>query len=332
MKIVIYETEFWEREAFGSLKSAHELTFIESPLSERNASQNADAEIISTFIYSEVTAAVLKKLANLKMIATRSTGYDHIDLDYCRQAGIVVCNVPTYGCHTVAEHVFGLLLTISHHVVDAVNRTRRGEFSFKGLEGFDLHGKTMGIVGTGEIGECVVKIANGFGMRIIAFDPKPKEALVSDYGLLYTTFDTLLAESDIITLHVPGTDKTYHMISSDEFSKMKDGVVLINTARGSVVDTRALVTAISDQKVAAVGLDVLPAEPLIREEAELLRSVFQDIYDTTTLLADHILLRLRNVFITPHSAFYTREAVSRILEVSENNIQGFIRGERLNEV
>jgi len=332
MKIVIYETEFWEREAFESLKGDHELAFIESPLSERNASQNADAEIISTFIYSDVSPAVLKKLANLKMIATRSTGYDHIDLEYCRQAGIVVCNVPTYGCHTVAEHVFGLLLTISHHVVDAVNRTRRGEFSFKGLEGFDLHGKTIGIIGTGDIGECVVKIANGFDMRILAFDPKPKEVLVSEYGLEYTTFDTLLAEADIITLHVPGTEKTYHMISHDQFHKMKDGVILINTARGSVVDTRALVTAISDQKIAAAGLDVLAAEPVIREEAELLRSAFQDRYDTTMLLADHILLRLRNVFITPHSAFYTREAVGRILEVTENNIRAFIRGEQLNEV
>ena len=332
MKIVIYETEFWEREAFESLKGDHELAFIESPLSERNASQNADAEIISTFIYSDVSPAVLKKLANLKMIATRSTGYDHIDLEYCRQAGIVVCNVPTYGCHTVAEHVFGLLLTISHHVVDAVNRTRRGEFSFKGLEGFDLHGKTIGIIGTGDIGECVVKIANGFDMRILAFDPKPKEVLVSEYGLEYTTFDTLLAEADIITLHVPGTEKTYHMISHDQFHKMRDGVILINTARGSVVDTRALVTAISDQKIAAAGLDVLAAEPVIREEAELLRSAFQDRYDTTMLLADHILLRLRNVFITPHSAFYTREAVGRILEVTENNIRAFIRGERLNEV
>ena len=332
MKIVIYETEFWEREAFESLKGDHELAFIESPLSERNASQNADAEIISTFIYSDVSPAVLKKLANLKMIATRSTGYDHIDLEYCRQAGIVVCNVPTYGCHTVAEHVFGLLLTISHHVVDAVNRTRRGEFSFKGLEGFDLHGKTIGIIGTGDIGERVVKIANGFDMRILAFDPKPKEVLVSEYGLEYTTFDTLLAEADIITLHVPGTEKTYHMISHDQFHKMRDGVILINTARGSVVDTRALVTAISDQKIAAAGLDVLAAEPIIREEAELLRSAFQDRYDTTMLLADHILLRLRNVFITPHSAFYTREAVGRILEVTENNIRAFIRGERLNEV
>ena len=332
MKIVIYETEFWEREAFESLKGDHELAFIESPLSERNASQNADAEIISTFIYSDVSPAVLKKLANLKMIATRSTGYDHIDLEYCRQAGIVVCNVPTYGCHTVAEHVFGLLLTISHHVVDAVNRTRRGEFSFKGLEGFDLHGKTIGIIGTGDIGERVVKIANGFDMRILAFDPKPKEVLVSEYGLEYTTFDTLLAEADIITLHVPGTEKTYHMISHDQFHKMRDGVILINTARGSVVDTRALVTAISDQKIAAAGLDVLAAEPVIREEAELLRSAFQDRYDTTMLLADHILLRLRNVFITPHSAFYTREAVGRILEVTENNIRAFIRGERLNEV
>jgi len=332
MKIVIYETEFWEREAFESLESANELAFIESPLSDRNVTQNADAEIISTFIYSDVSPAVLKKLANLKMIATRSTGYDHIDLEYCRQAGIVVCNVPTYGCHTVAEHVFGLLLTISHHVVDAVNRTRRGEFSFKGLEGFDLHGKTIGIIGTGDIGECVVKIANGFDMRILAFDPKPKEVLVSEYGLEYTTFDTLLAEADIITLHVPGTEKTYHMISHDQFHKMKDGVILINTARGSVVDTRALVTAISDQKIAAAGLDVLAAEPVIREEAELLRSAFQDRYDTTMLLADHILLRLRNVFITPHSAFYTREAVGRILEVTENNIRAFIRGERLNEV
>jgi D-lactate dehydrogenase len=332
VRIAVFEVEDWEREAFQPLQAEHDITFLNEPLSAENAKRYADAEVVSTFIYSNLSRAVLEQLGRLKLIATRSTGYDHIDADYCRERGIIVSNVPTYGDTTVAEHVFGLLLGISHRLVEAVDRTRRGEFSLIGLQGFDLRGKVLGVVGTGSIGLCVIEIANGFGMEVVAFDVRHNEEAARDLGFRYVTMDELLAVSDVVTLHVPITPSTYHMIDAEAFAKMKDGVVLINTSRGRLVDTRALVNAIGEGKVAAAGLDVLPEEPTIREEAELLRSVFREGHDLQALLADHILLRLRNVIITPHSAFYTREAVQRILETSVENIVRFFEGRPQNVV
>jgi D-lactate dehydrogenase len=269
----------------------------------------ADAEAISVFVYSRITAGVLDTLPRLRLIATRSTGFDHIDVAECKRRGIGVCNVPSYGSHTVAEHVFGLLLTISHRL---------------GLRGFDLRGKTMGVVGTGEIGRCVIRIARGFGISVLAHDVAPDRDVARHHEVRYTDFDTLLRESDIISLHVPLSAQTRHMISDPQFAMMKRGAVLINTARGDIVDVRALLKALAEGKLAAAGLDVLSEEPAIREEAELLRSVFQRTHNLETLLADHVLLRMRNVFITPHSAFDTREAVQRILDTTVENIIAFI--------
>lgn len=308
MKIVIFEVEQWECETFLQLQDGHEVEFTEAQLTRENASQYADAEVISAFIYSDLSAEILQKFDNLQLqlIATRSTGFDHIDTNYCQERGIKVSNVPTYGKNTVAEHVFGLLLTISHNLTEAIDRTRKGDFSQVGLQGFDLRGKTLGVIGTGDIGACAIEIAKGFGMEVIAFDVKPREELASRLGFRYAEMDEVLATADILTLHVPANEKTHHLLSSDEFAKMKDGVILINTSRGSVVEIQALVQALADKKFAAAGLDVLPEEPVMREEAELLRSMYHEKHDLETLLADHILLRLRNVVVTPHSAFNTR--------------------------
>jgi D-lactate dehydrogenase len=332
MKIVVFEVEQWERPAFDSLRDSHEVIFENRPLTASNIAQYTDAEIVSPFVYSNLGTEIIQQFSNLKLISTRSTGFDHIDQAYCAAQGIPVCNVPTYGDHTVAEHVFGLLLSISHTMVEAVDRTRRGDFSLRGLQGFDLRGKTLGVIGTGAIGRNVISIAKGFAMDIIAFDVRADPDLAARMGFRYMDMPELLAQSDIITLHVPYNQHTHHLLNDETFAQMKDGVVLINTARGAIVDVQALVRALATGKVQAAGLDVLPEEPTIREEAELLRSIYQRQHDVETLLADHVLLRLRNVIITPHSAFNTREAVGRILDTTVANIAAFVRGEPRNVV
>jgi D-lactate dehydrogenase len=332
MKIVVFEVESWEWPTFEVLQQEHRVVFEAGPLTREVAGDYADADIISTFIYSDLSGGVLKRFDNLKFIATRSTGVDHIEIEHCRDRGIQVANVPTYGENTVAEHVFALLLAISHHLVGAIDRTRKGDFSQVGLRGFDLCGKTMGVIGTGNIGRHTAKIAKGFGMDVVAFDVRPDRAAAEEIGFEYLDLNALLGRADVVSLHVPGTERTKHLMSNAEFSAMKRGAVLINTARGPVVDIRALLQALASGQLAAAGLDVLPEEPVIREEAELLRSAFTKEHDLETLLADHILLRLRNVVITPHSAFNTKEAVQRILNTTRDNIQAFIAGQPQNVV
>jgi D-lactate dehydrogenase len=323
MKLAVFEIEEWERKSFDALQDNNEVVFVQEPLTEELASEYSDAEAVSTFIYSDLGGSVLKKFPRLRLIATRSSGFDHIDLDHCQSKQITVCNVPSYGDNTVAEHVFGLLLTISHQLHEALDRTRRGDFSMEGLQGFDLRGKTLGVIGTGQIGRCVIEIANGFRMQVLAFDVQPDEAAADRLGFKYVGMEELLANSDVVTLHVPANEKTRHLLSTKQFGQMKKGAVLINTARGPLVDVRALLRALADGQIAAAGLDVLPEEPTIREEAELLRSYFKKEHKLESLLADHILLRLRNVYITPHSAFNTREAVQRILDTTVANIRSF---------
>jgi D-lactate dehydrogenase len=332
MKIAVFEVEDWERESLERLGDKHDLSITEDTLNQENADTYADAEIISSFIYSDLNEKILSRFKGLKMIATRSTGYSHIDTGYCESKNIAISNAPDYAQHTVAEHVFGLLLTISHNITKAVERTSRGDFSFKGLEGFDLKGKTIGVIGTGDIGINVIRIARGFGMDVLAFDVKAEKNLESEFGFRYVPMDELLSSSDIITIHVPGNEKTKNLLSDKQFAMMKKGIVIINTARGSIIDTNALMKALSDGKVAAAGLDVLPEEPVIRDEAELLRSSFQAGYDHQKILADQVLLRLSNVYITPHSAFYTRDAMQRLLDTTIENINASAEGKPQNLV
>jgi D-lactate dehydrogenase len=332
MKIVVFEAEPWEEPLFKSACGGHDVTPTPDPLSADSAEQYKDAEIISTFIYSDLDAATLGRLPNLRMIATRSTGYDHIDLDFCAKHHITVANVPTYGDNTVAEHVFALLLAVVRKLPEAVDRTRRGDFSSQGLRGSDLRGKTLGVIGTGSIGQHVIGIAVGFGMEVLGFDVRPDDKLADSLGFSYVTMDELLSRSDVITLHVPANKKTKGLLSDDEFAKMKTGVIIVNTARGSVIDTDALLRALSEGKVRGAGLDVLDEEPTIREEAELLRSMFRKSHHLETLLADHVLMHMRNVVVTPHIAFDTDEAVRRITETTIENIDAYCRGEPQNVV
>jgi D-lactate dehydrogenase len=332
MKIVIFETEPREASAFDTLKQGHELVLTGEPLRADNAARYADAAIVSTFIYSKLGRDVLEKLPALELIATRSTGYDHIDTGYCAAHGVTVSNVPTYGENTVAEHVFALLLGISHRMREAIARARSGHFTPEGLEGFDLQGKTMGVVGTGNIGVHVIRIARGFGMKVLAFDVKPQPRLAAEYGFTYATLDELLAGSDVVTLHVPALPQTEHLIDERAIARMKKGAILINTARGSIVDSRPLIEALRTGKLAAAGLDVLPDEPLIREEAELISSIYANQHDMRELVADHILLTMPNVIVTPHSAFNTREAIARIVTTTISNIVSFLDGAPANVV
>jgi D-lactate dehydrogenase len=263
----------------------------------------------------------------VRLVAARATGLDNIDTRYCQGHGIQVVNVPSYGTNTVAEHTFALLLAISHRLVDGVERTRRGEFSPIGLQGFDLLGKTLGVVGTGHIGSWVIRLARGFGMEVLAFDPHPNGAFAGEPHIAYVGLDQLLRQSDVVTLHVPLTESTRNLIGRGQIQAMKDGAVLLNTARGELVDAPALVEALVSGKLRAAGLDVLAEEPALRDEPELLRQAFHEQHDLRPVLAEQLLMRMPNVLVTPHSAFNTKEALQRILDTTIRNIVAYVRGE-----
>ncbi len=333
MNVAIFEVERWERDTFLRLAPQHRITFSPSALSAQTVGDHGDAEVVSPFVYSKLDAHVLRHLPKLRLIATRSTGYDHIDLDYCRAHGVVVCNVPDYGDSTVAEHAFALLLGIARNISVSVERTRRGVFNQSGLRGFELHGKTLGVIGTGRIGKRVIEIAKGFGMSVVAFDKRPDGAAASRLNFRYAALDEMLAIADVVSLHIPATAGAAQMISDREFDIMKHGAVLINTARGAIVDVPALVRALADGKLRAAGLDVLPQEPAIREEAEIFRDTPPpETYDLKALVANHVLLQFPNVVVTPHNAYNTNEAVHRIIDTTLNNIELFISGAPCNVI
>jgi len=329
--IHFYEVEQWEREpilhAFGD-----EAKLTARPLTAENAEDARDCNIISTFIYSSLGKDVLDRLPELELIATRSTGFDHIDLDECSRRDITVSHVPHYGSVTVAEHTFALILALAKNIVPSADRTRRGEFTFESLRGSEISGKIIGIVGTGKIGLHVARIARGFNMRIVAYDKYPDEEAAEELGIAYVPYQQLLREADIITFHVPALPDTYHMLNEGNISLLKPNCIVINTARGSVIETRALVKALSENKIAGAGLDVVEEEPIVREERELVSSLFHQTHDLGAILSGQILLRFNNVIITPHNAFNTDEAVHRTLDTTIDNVWSFLEGEPMNVV
>lgn len=249
----------------------------------------ADAEVVSGFITTPFPKALIAKLPKLKLLCTRSVGFDHIDLDACKERGIIVCNVPDYGSHVIAEHVFALLLSTLRHIPEASKRLEEGTFDYHGLRGIALRGKTIGIVGTGRIGRRVAQIAHGFGMRILAADHCRTLELIDLLGVKYVELPDLLKESDMISLHMPATDETHHCINAEAFAGMKDGVILVNTARGSLIDSHALFDAVDSGKVAYALLDVLEHEQNFAENNELLKHP--------------------RIITTPHIAFYADDSM-----------------------
>lgn len=332
MKIAFFEIEDWEIPIIKKALSGHELKFFKDKLALNNIKKIADCQVLSIFIYSKINESLLKSLPKLKLIATRSTGFDHIDAEACKKRGIMVCNVPTYGENTVAEHAFALILAISRKVVESVDRTRKGSFDLKGLRGFDLKGKTIGVVGCGNIGRHVVRMAKGFEMKILVYDVFKDMKFARQMGFKYADLNYLLGNSDIITLHVPLIPATKYLINQKNISKIKKGAVLINTSRGGLVETEALIKALDKKIIAYAGLDVLEEECAMKEERELLTDEFAKTCDLRKVLEQHILLEKGNVLITPHNAFNSQEALMRILETTMENIKRFTSGKAANQV
>jgi D-lactate dehydrogenase len=333
MKIAFFETEPWEQVYLKERLADHDLSFTEERIDKDHMPVEKDMDVLSVFTNCEVDKTVVDALPNLKFLATRSTGYDHLDLPSLAARNIPISSVPSYGENTVAEFAFGLLLTISRKIFLSYDRIKEeGSFELDGLQGFDLLGKTIGVVGTGKIGRHSIKIAKGFGMNVIAFDAYPNEAMASEIGFKYVSFEDLLAMSDVITIHVPELPTTHHMINMSNISLIKKGAILINTARGSVVETAALVKALNDGILGGAGLDVLEEEVPTKDEREFLTSGKTSGHDLLTVLQNHLLIDMPNVLITPHNAFNTKEALQRILDTTIDNIKKFEEGAPQNLV
>ena len=329
MKIAFFENEPWEIKTLKKAFAKDKLTFVKGKLSTSSAKKVKDTQAISTFVKSDLSSKVLEQLPNLKLICTRSTGCDHIDLEYCREKKIVVCNVPAYGKNTVAEQAFALILNISRRIMECRKRTLKCDFNHNALRGFDLEGKTLGVVGAGNIGQYAIKIGKGFGMKVIAFDVYKNPKLAKKLGFKYATLDNVLKNSDIVTLHVPYNKHTHHLINRSKLKLMKNGSVLINTSRGAVVDTIALKDALKSKHLLAAGLDVLEFEHDITPKANLKKMPLEK---RRVVKAGMDIMKMPNVLVTPHNAFNTSEAVQRILNTTIEHINGFKDGRVVNRV
>jgi D-lactate dehydrogenase len=295
-----------------------EVAFADDTLDVAHLPEDRDFDIAGVFMDSKLDAPMIAGLPNLRFITTLSTGFDHIDLKAAAEKGIIVSSVPAYGENTVAEFAFVLLLALSRKICEARDRVRKeGKFTTDGLQGFDLAGKTIGVLGTGHIGKHAVRMAKGFGMKIIAYDVYHDDAFAKEMNFPYVTLEELLAQSDIVTIHCPYLPSTHHLINKSNVHLAKQGAYIINTSRGAVVETAAIVAALKGGQLGGAGLDVLEEEDAIK---------------AGDMSAVQELITMPNVIVTPHNAFNTREAAFRILDTTIENILAFAQGAPINIV
>lgn len=320
MRIAIFSSKSYDREfleaANGSAGGKHELSFFEARLSLETASLAAKHQAVCPFVNDHLHRAVLESLVDqgVKLVALRSAGFNNVDLQAAHELGIAVARVPAYSPNAVAEHTVALILSLNRKIHKAYARVREGNFALDGLLGFDLCGRSVGVVGTGKIGLWVARIMRGFGCNVYAYDPKPDPALEA-IGGRYTDLPELLATADILTLHCPLNPATHHLIDAAAIRRMKAGAMLINTSRGAVVDAKALIGGLKSGKIGSVGLDVY------EEEGDLF---FENLSDQ--MLQDDVFARLLtfpNVVITGHQAFFTHEALTAIADITIANISSF---------
>lgn len=302
-------------------------TINSDPVSVENA--NAKTEILAAFVESPINQAVLNKFPKLKLIATLSTGFDHIDLIECSDRKITVVNVPTYGENTVAEHAVAMLLALTRKIIPSVKRVKEGKYDFHGLRGVDLEGKTVGVIGTGHIGAHFVQRIAGFGVKIIAYDVKQNEELVKKYNITYAPLEKLLPQCDFISLHTPLFPSTFHLINKQNIKLIKKGAYLINTARGALIEPEALLWALEKNQIAGAGIDVLEDENLIENYEQVINS--GDAKIKTTMI-NQMIIDHPNTIVTPHNAFNSTEALQRIIDVTIANIQAYLTGKIQNQV
>jgi D-lactate dehydrogenase len=325
MKVAIFSTKPYDRRFLENinLDYGHELHFLEPRLTEDTVSLADGFPGVCVFVNDKVNRTVIEHLARggTRLIATRSAGYNHIDLHAADEHGIAIVRVPNYSPYSVAEHSIGLILTLNRKIHRAYNRVRDGNFALDGLMGFDLNGKTVGVIGTGQIGAVFCRIMLGFGCRVVAHDPYPNPQ-IEDLGIAYTGLQDLVSQSDILSLHCPLTPDTYHIIDEKLLAHAKEGMMLINTSRGALLDTVAVTEALKSGVLGALGIDVY-------EEEEGL--FFEDL--SNQVLHDDVFARLLtfpNVIITGHQAFFTREAMQAIARTTLGNIAAFESGQALD--
>lgn len=335
MEVAFFEVEPWEQDYLKKGLKNFSLKFFAEPIEKVALKNLQNASVISPFIYSKINQKILQDLPALKLITTRSTGFDHIDIKAATQAKVKVTNVPFYGENTVAEHAFALILSISRNIHRSYERTMRGDFRLDDLQGFDLKAKTLGIIGGGHIGQHVARMAHGFEMNVLVYDPFPNKALAKKLHFQYVSLENLLKKSDVITLHAPYNKKTHHLINLKNIKLIKPGSILINTARGQLADTTALVEALRKGILIGMGLDVLEAEKYVfKEERELVCPQFtnnprQDKEWLKTIVEQHVLINSDRVVITPHNAFNSKEALQRILDTTIANIIAWSQNKKL---
>lgn len=331
--IVFYDTtELDKSQLQDAMRDTdHYLQFVDEKISLENL--NEQAEVISVFVTSIVTREIIEHLPNLKLIACRSTGFNTVDVDAATERGITVVNVPTYGEATVAEYAFAMILTLMRRLPDVIN-TENTQFRSTELIGTDLSGKTIGIIGTGHIGKHAVRIARGFSMDVVAYDAFPKEESAHELGFRYISLDELLKVSDVVSLHLPLLPDTHHIINAEKLALMKPSAIIVNTARGELIDTKALVNSLSNDQLGGAALDVVEGEMLLnhQEEVALLRREELDNDIMRHSVEISLLKKMPNVIISPHNAFNTVEAVGRINSITARNIIDFWYGNSPNKV
>lgn len=322
MKLAIYSTKQYDKKYIEQVNQRYgfDLEFYDFLLTSRTARTAAGCEGVCIFVNDDGSRPVLEELKNLgvKFIALRCAGFNNVDLVAAKELGISVVRVPAYSPEAVAEHAIGLMMSLNRRIHRAYQRTRDANFSLEGLTGFTLYGKTAGVIGTGKIGIAALRILKGFGMHLLAFDPYPSDA-ARDIGVEFVDLPTLYARSDVISLHCPLTEENHHLLNQDAFDKMKDGVMIINTSRGALIDSQAAIDALKRQKIGALGMDVY------ENERDLF---FED--KSNDVIQDDVFRRLsacHNVLFTGHQAFLTAEALTSIAETTLNNLKQLADGE-----
>lgn len=319
MKITFFSTQPYDKSYFDAQNRGHELHYVEVLLNEETVvlAQNSDA--ICAFVNDNLNEAVLRALSGMgvRLIAMRCAGYNNVDLQAAKQYGLTVVRVPAYSPHAVAEHTLALILTLNRKTHKAYNRVREGNFSLEHLMGFDLYGKTVGVIGTGKIGACFCKIMLGLGCRVLAYDVAENQTLAAE-GVVYAPLEEVLKSADIVSLHCPLNDATRQIINAESLTLMRRGAMLVNTSRGGLIDTKAVIQALKTGHVGSLGIDVYEQEDKL---------FFRDFSDS--IIQDELILRLMsfpNVLVTAHQAFFTHEAMTEIAQTTLSSMDGFEKG------
>ena len=321
MRVAVFSSKPYDEKYLSAAAegSGHQLDFFEAKLCCDHAPLAAGYEAVCAFVHDEIDAKVLRGLAEggTRLVALRAAGFNNVDLEVAAEVGIRIARVPAYSPFAVAEHAVALILSLDRRTHRSYNRVREGNFALDGLLGFDLHGRTVGVVGTGRIGTVFARIMAGFGCELLAYDPFPNDEM-RGLGASYVALPELFARADIIALHAPLTPETHHLVNRESLADVKPGVMIVNTSRGGLIDTEAAIEALKDGRIGYLGLDVYEEEDAIGFFEDLSQNVIQD--DTFARL-----LTFPNVLITAHQAFFTADALSNIAETTIENISAFER-------